>query len=114
MDEITLKLSKHAVFCLKIVTFAAERLLNRRFNMYGKPVCFFSTVCKFYIIQKTVTTMKKAYTKPTARVVALHARQQLLTVSGEISGYGKSSGGFSQDEGGSSNAPQSRGIWDND
>jgi hypothetical protein len=66
--------------------------------MYGNPVCFFSTVCKFYIIQKTVTTMKKAYTKPTARVVALHARQQLLTVSGEISGYGKSSGGFSQDD----------------
>ena len=42
--------------------------------------------------------MKKAYTKPTERVVALHARQQLLTVSGEISGYGKSSGGFSQDD----------------
>lgn len=42
--------------------------------------------------------MKKAYTKPTARVVALHARQQLLTVSGEIPGYSKSSGGFSQDE----------------
>ena len=42
--------------------------------------------------------MKKAYTKPTARVVALHARQQLLTVSGEIPGYGKSSGGFSQDD----------------
>ena len=42
--------------------------------------------------------MKKAYTKPTARVVALHARQQLLTVSGEISGYGMSSGGFSQDD----------------
>ena len=42
--------------------------------------------------------MKKAYTKPTARVVALHARQQLLMVSGEISGYGKSSGGFSQDD----------------
>ena len=58
--------------------------------------------------------MKKTYTKPTATVVALHARQQLLTVSGEISGYGKSGSGFSQDEGGSSNAPQSRGIWDND
>ena len=42
--------------------------------------------------------MKKAYTKPTERVVALHARQQLLTLSGEISGYGKSSGGFSQDD----------------
>ena len=58
--------------------------------------------------------MKKAYTKPTARVVALHARQQLLTVSGEISGYSKSGSGFSQDESGSSNASQSRGIWDND
>ena len=42
--------------------------------------------------------MKKTYTKPTARVVALHAQQQLLTVSGEISGYGMSSGGFSQDD----------------
>ncbi len=41
--------------------------------------------------------MKKAYTKPTARVVALHA-QQMLTVSGEISGYGKSGSGFSQDD----------------
>ena len=98
MDEITLKLSKHADFCLKIVTFAAKRLLNRRFNMYGKPVCFFSTVCNFYIIQKTVTTMKKAYTKPTERVVALHARQQLLKVSGEISGYSQSSNSFSQDD----------------
>ena len=58
--------------------------------------------------------MKKAYTKPTARMVALHARQQLLTVSGEISGYSKSGSGFSQDESGSSNAPQSRSIWDND
>ena len=38
--------------------------------------------------------MKKAYTKPTARVVALHARQQLLTVSGEISGYSKMLGGM--------------------
>ena len=57
--------------------------------------------------------MKKAYTKPTVRVVALHVRQQMLTVSGEISGYGQSGSGFSQDEG-SSNAPQSRGIWDND
>lgn len=42
--------------------------------------------------------MKKAYTKPTARVVALPARQQLLTVSGEIPGYSKSGSGFSQDE----------------
>ena len=58
--------------------------------------------------------MKKTYMTPTARVVALHARQQLLTVSGEISGYGKSGSGFSQDEGGSYNAPKSRSIWDND
>ena len=35
---------------------------------------------------------------PTARVVALHARQQLLTVSGEISGYSRSSNSFSQDD----------------
>ena len=41
--------------------------------------------------------MKKTYTKPTARVVALHARQQMLKVSGEISGYSKSASGFSQD-----------------
>ena len=87
-------------------TFLAE--------MYGKPVCFFSTVCNFYNIQKTDSTMKKAYTKPAARVVALHARQQLLTMSGEISGYGKSESGFSQNEGGSSNAPKSRSIWDDD
>ena len=42
--------------------------------------------------------MKKAYTKPTARVFALHVRQQLLTVSGEISGYIRSSNSFSQDD----------------
>ena len=58
--------------------------------------------------------MKKAYTKPAARVVALHARQQLLTGSGEISGYSKSGSGFSQDEVGSSNAPKSRSVWDDD
>ena len=59
--------------------------------------------------------MKKAYTKPTERVVALHARQQLLMVSGEISGYSKSGSGFSQDEGGSSGeTPKSRSIWDDD
>ena len=57
--------------------------------------------------------MKKTYTKPAARVVALHARQQLLTVSGEISGYSKSGSGFSQDEG-RSNAPKSRSVWDDD
>ena len=58
--------------------------------------------------------MKKAYTTPAARVVALHARQQLLMVSGEISGYSNKGSRFSQDEGRSSNARQSRGIWDND
>ena len=35
---------------------------------------------------------------PAAMVVALHARQQLLTVSGEISGYSPSSNSFSQDD----------------
>ena len=49
--------------------------------------------------------MKKTYTKPALTVVALHARQQLLTVSGEISGYSKSGSGFSQDEGGSGETP---------
>ena len=42
--------------------------------------------------------MKKTYMTPTARVVALHERQQLLTVSGEISGYSPSSNSFSQDD----------------
>ena len=42
--------------------------------------------------------MKKAYMTPAARVVALHARQQLLTMSGEISGYGESGSGFTQDD----------------
>lgn len=42
--------------------------------------------------------MKKAYTKPMMRVIALQQRHHLLTVSGEISGYQKSSSGFSQDE----------------
>ena len=49
--------------------------------------------------------MKRHYERPSMRVVALHARQQLLTVSGEISGYGKSGSGFSQDEGGSGETP---------
>lgn len=57
---------------------------------------------------------KRQYKKPMMRVIALQQRHHLLTVSGEISGYSKSGSGFSQDEGGSSNAPQSRGIWDND
>jgi hypothetical protein len=42
--------------------------------------------------------MKKTYMTPAARVFALHARQQLLTVSGEISGYSRSSNSFSQDD----------------
>ncbi|MBR3473264.1 MAG: hypothetical protein IKH22_11890 [Prevotella sp.] len=58
--------------------------------------------------------MRKKYMTPTARVFALHARQQLLTVSGEISGYSKSGSGFSQDEGGSGETPKSRSVWDND
>ena len=57
---------------------------------------------------------KRQYERPAMRVVALQQRQQLLTVSGEISGYSKSGSGFSQDESDSSNAPQSRGILDND
>ena len=58
--------------------------------------------------------MKRQYMKPVTRVIVLKQQQLLLTVSGEISGYSKSGSGFSQDEGGSSNAPQSRSIWDND
>lgn len=57
---------------------------------------------------------KRQYDKPTMRVVILQQRHHLLGMSGEISGYQKSSSGFSQDESDSSNAPQSRGIWDND
>ena len=57
---------------------------------------------------------KRQYKKPMMRVIALQQRHHLLTVSGEISGYSKSGSGFSQDESDSSNAPQSRGIWDND
>lgn len=42
---------------------------------------------------------KKTYERPAVRVVALMQRQQLLTVSGEISGYKQSSGGgFSQSD----------------
>ena len=41
---------------------------------------------------------KRQYERPAMRVVALQQRHHLLTVSGEISGYSKSSGGFSQDE----------------
>ena len=57
---------------------------------------------------------KRQYDKPTMRVVTLQQRHHLLGMSGEISGYQKLSSGFSQDESDSSNAPQSRGIWDND
>ena len=45
-----------------------------------------------------MTKMKGHYERPAVRVVALQQRHHLLTVSGEISGYQKSSGGFSQDE----------------
>ena len=57
---------------------------------------------------------KRQYERPAMRVVALQQRQQLLTVSGEISGYSKSGSGFSQNEGGNYNAPKSRSVWDND
>ena len=57
---------------------------------------------------------KRQYEKPATRVIALQQRHHLLGMSGEISGYQKSSSGFSQDESDSSNAPQSRGIWDKD
>ena len=58
--------------------------------------------------------MKRQYMKPVTRVIVLKQQQLLLTMSGEISSYSKSGSRFSQDEGGSSNAPQSRSIWDND
>lgn len=48
--------------------------------------------------KKTDTAIMKTYMKPTVTVVALCGRQQMLTVSGEISGYGKSASGFSQDD----------------
>lgn len=57
--------------------------------------------------------MKKTYMTPTARVFALHARQQLLTMSGEISGYSKSGSGFSQDES-SVKRQGSYNVWDED
>jgi hypothetical protein len=41
---------------------------------------------------------KGQYDKPTMRVVALQQRHHLLGVSGEISGYSQSGGGFTQDE----------------
>ena len=49
---------------------------------------------------------KRQYDKPTMRVVTLQQRHHLLGMSGEISGYQKSSSGFSQDESDSSNAQQ--------
>ena len=41
---------------------------------------------------------KRLYERPEIRVITLQQRQHLLMVSGEISGYEKSSGGFSQDD----------------
>ena len=41
---------------------------------------------------------KRQYERPAMRVVALQQRHHLLGMSGEISGYQKSSSGFSQDE----------------
>ncbi|WP_223927811.1 hypothetical protein [Prevotella lacticifex] len=46
--------------------------------------------------------MKRKYNRPTMRVVTLQQQQHLLSgssgINGEISGYQKSSGGFSQDD----------------
>ena len=42
--------------------------------------------------------MKRTYKKPKTRVVAPQLRAQLLAVSGEISGYSRSSNSFSQDD----------------
>ncbi len=46
--------------------------------------------------------MKRTYEKPTMEVIILQESEYLLNgsngLSGEISGYGKSSGGFSQDD----------------
>ena len=41
---------------------------------------------------------RKQYERPAMRVVVLQQRQHLLAVSGEISGYSTSGGGFSQSE----------------
>lgn len=41
---------------------------------------------------------KRQYERPAMRAVALQQRHHLLGMSGEISGYQKSSSGFSQDE----------------
>ncbi len=46
--------------------------------------------------------MKRTYENPTTKVIILQEREYLLNgsdgLSGEISGYGKSSGGFSQED----------------
>ena len=42
--------------------------------------------------------MRVVALQPAMRVVALQQRHHLLGMSGEISGYQKSSSGFSQDE----------------
>ena len=46
--------------------------------------------------------MKRKYNRPAIRAIALRQQQQLLSgssgINGEISGYQKSSGGFSQDD----------------
>ena len=59
--------------------------------------------------------MKRTYKKPKMKVVILQYQQHLLGMSGEISGYKQSSGGFSQDEGSSSVKGQSSlSVWDED
>ena len=40
--------------------------------------------------------MKRTYNKPTMKVVVLQQCEYLLKISGEISGYRQSGGGFSQ------------------
>lgn len=42
--------------------------------------------------------MKKYYQAPSLHMTAVQHQQHLLTMSGEMSGYSRSSGGFSQDE----------------
>ena len=42
--------------------------------------------------------MKRKYMSPVVRGIALQQQQHLLAVSGEISGYSKSSNSFSQDD----------------
>jgi len=42
--------------------------------------------------------MKRHYEKPAMRVTALQQKLHMLTLSGELSGYSRSKGGFEQAE----------------